>query len=75
MEYFFHVLDGNRSILDEQGMHLRNIQEARREMRATAHDILHQTFEDGLDVGSVVVEVADLDGRVKARMFLREIFN
>jgi hypothetical protein len=75
MEFFFHIVDASDRVLDEKGMHLSDMREARREMWATAIDVLHQSFDAGLDVSAMAVEVEDFDGRVKARMFLREIFN
>jgi hypothetical protein len=75
MEFFFHILDASDRVLDEKGMCLRDVGEARREMRSTAADVLNQSFEAGLDVSAMSVEVEDFEGQVRARMFLREVFN
>jgi hypothetical protein len=75
MEFFFHILDASDRVLDEKGMNLPDVREARREMWSTAVDVLHQSFEAGLDVSAMSVEVEDFEGQVKARMFLRELFN
>jgi hypothetical protein len=64
MRYHFHIRDTEGLIPDEEGSELANLDAARAEARASAHDLVANDLRSGRTTPERQIEIADARGAV-----------
>ena len=72
-KFYFHILEYNVLVADDDGLELRNMAEARLEAAHTARDLVQADFGSGVAVSEGEILIADKRGTVLERMPLRGV--
>lgn len=72
-KYFFNIVDGDRMVLDEEGMDVADLESALREACAGARDMIRDALLAGDDISKQVIQVVDADGELQASIAIRSL--
>lgn len=71
--YFFHIIDRNHLVPDEEGLQLEDDAAAIKEARDGAYDMLRDALLTGDNIEHQSIEVAEAGGEVVAHVELRDL--
>lgn len=71
--YFFHVDEATGTILDEEGVDLRNEQEARQEAILGVRELMAEALRQGKVLNGRTMRVTDESGREVTRVAFRDV--
>jgi hypothetical protein len=75
MRYYFHIREFGHLTLDEEGMDLLDITEARTEARLSASELAMAAIRSGIGFGAGKIEIADGKGNVFEAVTVQSILN
>ena len=75
MRYYFHIRDGSELVCDKEGMEFRGIEDARKEGRASARDLLMEDLRCEKSGDSRTLEISDKYGFIIEIMNVRDVLH
>ncbi len=72
MHCFFHLVNGNRTVPDDEGIDVPDVEHARREAIATIQELLFDSAQSGVDWSGWRLAIAD-DTRTHAVVYFDDI--
>ena len=73
--FYFHIRNADRLTLDEEGMDLTGMAEARIEARLSAGDLAMAAMHGGLGLDGSEIEIADGRGNILGAFAVRNLLN
>jgi hypothetical protein len=73
--FYFHIRNADQLTLDEEGMDLTGIAEARIEARLSAGDLAMAAMRGGCGVDGGEIEIADERGNILDAFAMRRLLN
>ena len=73
--YFFHIVDDDGRVTDDEGLELPDLEAAMNECKEIAGELLIETFNSDQEVDNRRIEVTDSEGQVLKVCKLRDLIN
>lgn len=73
--YFFHIVDDETRLLDEEGLEFPDLITATKEAEASAHELMLQDLKSGRELDNRRIEITDATGAIVGVCRLRDLAN